>query len=129
MKINFNQKAIIVNSDGKILVVRGATTTWDLPGGPVVLPTLHSVSLREAVKAQTGVEIWDFQVIGIETSFDPDTDTYHVFAGHAVTVSALTQVQLGGGMTEFSWVKIKDFKNLTVPLYVLEFVTKAANSQ
>ncbi len=129
MQVVFHHQAIIVNEDGKILVLLNRRSgKWDLPGGTAEPPELHSVAVRRLIKEQLGTEIWEFQVVGVDTVYDAETDTYHIFVGFMSEVKAFTMLRLSAEYGEFRWLTLDDFRKLDLPLNVLEFVIQVAHA-
>lgn len=58
-KVNFHQKVIILNAEGKFLILKAAYKgeKWDLPGGAVEIPENHEEALRREVREETGLEV------------------------------------------------------------------------
>lgn len=130
MQVVFHHQAIIINEDGKILALLNRRNgKWDLPGGTATPPELHSVAVRRLIKEQLSTEIWDFQVVGVDTVYDAADDTYHVFVGYMAELKVFSMLRLSGEYGEFRWLSLQDFRKLDLPLNVLEFVVQVANAR
>lgn len=128
MQVNFTQKAIVINSSGKFLAAKNKDGKWDLPGGPVALPRLHSQAIRQEIKERVGVELWDYTLLDIDTAYDPAGDTYHIFVGYMFVLTDGDFLMVKPTYAEFGWFEVKEFFKLNVPLYLVEFVQKAVNA-
>ncbi|MEI6426084.1 MAG: NUDIX domain-containing protein [Candidatus Absconditabacteria bacterium] len=71
MDFRFHTKAILTNTEGKILVQRRSDTgKWDLIGGKTELPEKIEEAMVREIKEETGIEtVQDLRVIHVESDF------------------------------------------------------------
>ncbi|MBI2056295.1 MAG: NUDIX domain-containing protein [Candidatus Sungbacteria bacterium] len=125
-KINFHQKAIVSNREGKFLVLKASYKglRWDLPGGAVEIPEEHETALRREVKEEAGIDIDNIIPLVVETAYNKDEDNYVLFIGYRCK-AVNGDVKLNNEHTEFRWVTKDEFMELETTPYLKDFVSKS----
>jgi 8-oxo-dGTP diphosphatase len=123
-KLNFHQKAIVVNSEGKFLTLKKsyAKKTWDLPGGAVEIPEEHEVGLRREIREETGLEVGTgIKPLSVSSGYNHEEGEYFLFIGYVV-VALSSEVKISSEHTEFRWVTKEEFLQLDATPYLKDFV-------
>ncbi len=124
MNIHFRQKAIITNSEGKLLVMFDAKQLlWDLPGGHVDMPELHDDALRREVQEELGAKILSYTIEFIHTRHSTKSDNYHIVVCYQ-TVIDRTDIKLSDEHTEYKYVTPAEIFNLKTEPYLQELAKK-----
>jgi 8-oxo-dGTP pyrophosphatase MutT (NUDIX family) len=124
-KLNFHQKAIILNSENKFLALRRSygQKTWDLPGGGVEIPEEHETGLRREIREEAALEIADeIKPLQVVSGYNKEEDAYYLFIGY-VTKAVSMEVTLSPEHTDYCWVTKEEFLQLEVTPYLRDFVT------
>lgn len=124
-KVNFHQKALVVNGKNEFLVLKASykNMQWDLPGGAVEIPEMHEDALRREINEESGISVKDIVPLSLETAYNKDTDEYVIFAGY--TCKAVDeQVKLSSEHTEYRWVTTAEFLEMDTIPYLKDFVRK-----
>lgn len=123
-KLNFHQKAIVVNSEGKFLTLKKsyAEKTWDLPGGAVEIPEEHEAGLRREIREETGCEVGaSIRPLSVSSGYNQKEDEYFLFIGYVIAAIS-SEVKLSSEHTEFRWVTREEFLQLDATPYLKDFV-------
>jgi 8-oxo-dGTP diphosphatase len=126
MKVNFNQKLILLNKENKFLVLKAAYKglKWDLPGGAVDLPETHLEAIMRELKEETGLAIDDAQPIDAGTAYSQEEDAYYIFIGYVGGILGEPNIVLSGEHTKYAWVTSAEFLELETADYLKDFVKK-----
>jgi 8-oxo-dGTP diphosphatase len=123
-KINFHQKAILVNSENKFLALKKSygQKTWDLPGGAVEIPEEHETGLRREIREETGIEI-DSAIVPLQvvSGYNKEDDEYFLFIGYRAAARK-ESVTLSDEHTDYRWVTKEEFLQLDATPYLKEFI-------
>lgn len=127
VKINFHQKAIVLNREDKFLVLKASYKgfRWDLPGGAVEIPEEHEAALKREVKEEVGIDVKDIVPLVVETGYNKDEDSYVIFIGYKCRAVS-ENVKLSGEHTECRWVTKEEFTKLDATPYLKDFVNKSS---
>lgn len=127
-KIGVSQKAIILNKEGKFLVLRRSKTasakplSWDLPGGVLDFGEDPVKGIIREIKEETGITIKKIEPFDIEARIAPNKEFW-------VTIAYKTQcgsqdVKLSFEHDEFRWLSLKEFLKLESSEKLQRFVKK-----
>jgi len=115
-KVGVSQKAVILNKEGKFLIIHRTATAptnpnkWDLPGGDLNFGEDTIKGLIREVKEETGLEIQDIKPFDVESHIDEKGEFWVTIAYRAKTTSE--EVILSFEHDEFRWVAPKEFLKL-----------------
>jgi 8-oxo-dGTP diphosphatase len=128
MKVNFNQKLILLNKEGRLLALKAAYKglKWDLPGGAVDLPETHLEAIKRELKEEAGLVIEVATPIDVGTAYSKDEDAYYIFIGYSGSISGKPNIVLSGEHTNYAWVTTAEFLELETADYLKDFVKKFA---
>ena len=127
-KVGVSQKAIILNSEGKLLAIRRSNTAptgplrWDLPGGDLDFgeDPIHGI-LRE-IEEETGLVVDDPVVFDVASRVDPDGN-FWVTPAYKVHYQS-GDVRLSYEHDQFKWVTPEEFLELESSEKLQRFVKK-----
>lgn len=126
IKINFHQKAIVLNREKKFLALKRSygAKTWDLPGGAVEIPEEHETGLRREISEEAGIEVGaTIKPLEVVSGFNKEENGYYLFIGYVVTALG-EKITLSSEHTEYRWVTKEEFLRLDATPYLKEFVEK-----
>ncbi len=121
--IYFNQKALVLNSEGKILALKAAYKKfqWDLPGGGVQLPERAIDALRREIREETGLEVDNVEPMKVETAMRDEKDWYIILIVYRCTALS-DQVTLSEEHAQYAWVTPEEFLHLDAIPYQRDIV-------
>ncbi len=124
-KINFHQKAIVLNREDKFLALKASYKglRWDIPGGAVEIPEKHEEALRREIREEAGIDVGNFVPLAVETGYNKEEVSYVIFIGYKCE-TADKDVTLSGEHTEYRWVTKEEFAELDATPYLKDFVKK-----
>ena len=120
------QKAIVVNSDGKLLTLLRSSTapvnplTWDLPGGKLEWGENPEEGLQREIQEETGLSLINLQIYDVFSLIDVDGEFWTFLAYHCKTDS--NQITLSFEHNEYKWVSREEFLQLEIPPKIRRFV-------
>ena len=126
-KIGVSQKAVIINGDGKILVIHRTSTApsnpnkWDFPGGEIDFGEKAIESIIREIKEETGLEISDIKPYDVESHIDKNGEFWTTIAYKTKTSSE--NIILSEEHDEFRWVTKEEFMDLDCSERFKQFVT------
>lgn len=138
-KFHLGIKAIIRNSEGKILLLKtnlkklkGYTGEpyWDIPGGRIHKNSSVKETLKREVEEETGItSIKDFSpftmVLSNNVRIPVGDDTVGlILSSYVCDVGDVSQVKLSDEHTEFGWFTPQEAEKLLAVKYPQEFVDK-----
>lgn len=127
-KIGVSQKAIVINSKGKLLAVRRSKTaparplSWDLPGGELGFGEDPIKGITREVKEETGISVKNVEPFDVEAHIAPNKEFWVTIAYKAQCSSK--DVKLSFEHDEFRWVALKEFLKLKSSEKLRRFVKK-----
>ncbi len=107
--------AIIFNPDGKVLLCR--SRKWDdkyvFPGGHIELGEKMEDALLREVKEETGLDVFDVQLISVQEAVYSDTfeTKKHFIFIDFICKTHSYEVILNDEAQEFKWVNLKDIES------------------
>ncbi len=117
-KIILAGKAIVYDTNGKILTIRRSATagrralTWDLPGGNLEFGENLEDSILREIKEETGIEVFSLSILGVAEGFDSPS-AFRVTVGYTAKAKT-TNVVLSYEHDDFKWVTKDEFFKLDI---------------
>ena len=127
-KIGVSQKAIILNSEGKLLAIRRSDTApvrplhWDLPGGDLDFGEDPTRGIIREVAEETGLAVEHPEPFDVEAHVNRDGDFWVTIAYKARC--GVENVKLSYEHDEFKWVTPEEFLQLESAYKLQRFVKK-----
>lgn len=127
MNIKFRQKAIITNSEGKLLVlhVTAESGIWDLPGGTTEFPELHEDAFRRELREELDSKLISFEPFFIHTRYSPASDNYHIVICYKTTTDS-SPITLSSEHDELRWLTPQEILDLKTEPFLHELAKKLA---
>lgn len=133
-------KAIIRNSDGKILLLKTNSKAlkhykgdpyWDIPGGRIHIGSTIKETLKREVEEETGIrEIRGFRLFLIVLSNIRipvgDSTVGLILSSYICDVDKINNVKLSEEHTEYGWFEPREASKLLKVKYPNEFISKIA---
>jgi len=138
-KFHLGIKAIIRNSEGKILLLKtnlkklkgyAGEPYWDIPGGRIHKSSSVKETLRREVEEETGItSIQDFSPFTMVLSNNiripvGDKTVGLILSSYVCNVGNVSQIKLSDEHTEFGWFTPQEAEKLLAVKYPQEFVDK-----
>jgi 8-oxo-dGTP diphosphatase len=127
-KTSVSQKAVIVNADGKFLVLlRGKTAPssplkWDLPGGDLEVGEDPTDSMMREIQEETALPVEGLVPFDVEGSLN---ETGHYWVTIAYKARAVSNaVTISWEHDEYQWVNVEEFLKLESNPKIVRFVKK-----
>jgi nucleoside triphosphatase len=123
--------AVIVNPEGKILLCK--SHKWDnkyvIPGGHIELGEKMEDALRREILEETGLDIYDIELISLKESIYSDTfykKKHFIFIDYLCkTISS--DVVLNDEADEFEWVDLEQIEDYNLGGFTKELLMKIRN--
>ncbi|HSX58477.1 MAG TPA: NUDIX domain-containing protein [Candidatus Saccharimonadales bacterium] len=128
-KVNFTQKALIFNSQGKFLIIKRSSTApanaqkWDLPGGEIEIGEDPEEATRREIKEETHLEVADLTPYDVESHINNRGEFWVSVAYKTTTKQEL--VKLSFEHDEFRWVTKEEFSGFDSTPKINRFINKA----
>ena len=132
METNVTQKAIILNSEGKILALHRSPTApaspnqWDLPGGVIEFGEDAFDALIREVNEECGLLVKNIKPFDVE-SHKNDKGEFWVTIAYIVKTES-DDIKLSFEHDEFRWLSPKEFLELESPNKIRRFISNLARS-
>jgi 8-oxo-dGTP diphosphatase len=130
-KIGVSQKAVILDTGGKILAIRRSNTHplrpkgWDIPGGDLEFGEDAKEGIRREIAEETGLEVSELKVIDA-MSWSNERGEFWVTIYY--TAKAGTDlVKLSWEHDDFKWVAPDEFQQLDVLPRIKQLVAFASS--
>lgn len=124
-KIFIAQKALVLNSEGKILILRRTKTApsrplgWDIPGGSLAFGEDPKEGMLREIKEETGILVSNVKPIDVIHFLDDDV--YTLMIGYTA-ISQTDHVNLSFEHDEYKWISKEEFLNENIPATFKEFL-------
>jgi len=108
-----SQKALVINSEGKILALRRSKTdpsrplTWDLPGGELEEGEVLEENIKREIKEETGLEVEKVGLIHATAGYNQRKE-YWVKIGYLSKVEIPT-ITLSYEHDKYQWLTKDEF--------------------
>lgn len=116
MKLSVAAKALITRKDGKVLIVREASTykegteegKWDVVGGRIRDDEHILSGLQREIKEESGLVVETGEVLGVAETFPVILDTpMHIIRVYYLCNAIQDTVQLSTDHDRFEWIEPK----------------------
>lgn len=125
-EIHVSQKALVINSNNKILAIKRSPTapanpnSWDLPGGDLDFGEQPSSGILREIKEETNLEVENLTLLDTEGHIN---DKGEFWVTIAYTAKSKTEnVNLSFEHSEFEWVTKEEFLKLKTTSKISQFV-------
>ena len=128
MKTGVSQKAIIMNKEGKMLILHRTETApsmpnkWDFPGGDLDFGEDATEGIKREIREETGLDLRDLRPFDVESRINQVGDFWVTIAYMAET--DLDDVSLSYEHDEYRWVSKEEFLSLESSDKLKKFVRK-----
>ncbi len=117
--------AVIFNPEGKVLLCRSKKwgDKYVFPGGHIELGEKMEDALRREVKEETGLEVFDIQLISLQEAVYSDTfeaRRHFIFIDFLCKTNS-SEVILNDEAEAFEWVNLKDIGNYALGGFTKRF--------
>ncbi|MBU4350983.1 NUDIX domain-containing protein [Candidatus Parcubacteria bacterium] len=132
METRVTQKAIILNSEGKVLSLHRSSTDptspnkWDLPGGEIDFGEDAFNALIREVNEECGLSVKDIKPFDVE-SHKNDKGEFWVTIAYIVKTKS-DDIKLSFEHDEFRWLSPKEFLELESTNKIRRFINNLARS-
>jgi ADP-ribose pyrophosphatase YjhB (NUDIX family) len=114
-KMNVAQKAVILNSEGKLLALRRSSTdphrplTWDLPGGDLEIGEDPREGMLREIREEAAIEVKNLQLLDVIGRYNSRKEWWIGISYKADAVT--TDVVLSFEHDQFEWLTKEEFLN------------------
>lgn len=125
-QVGISQKAVILNSDGKILAVKRGKTApfhaslWDLPGGILDFGEDAYLSIKREIKEEVGIEVKDLELFDVETHVNGE-DNFWVTLAYKTNIDQ-GDIKLSYEHSEHKWVTKDEYLKLDATEKTKKFI-------
>jgi 8-oxo-dGTP diphosphatase len=125
--MGISQKAVILNAEGKFLVLHRSSTApskpnqWDLPGGELDYGEDPSVGILREIKEETGLEVDDLAPFDVEAHIN-QADKFWITICYKCRAHSY-EVKLSFEHDDSHWTTERDFFQLEASKKIRRFVT------
>ena len=125
--------AIIFNPQNKVLLCRSPkwNNTYVIPGGHIELGERMEEALRREVKEETGLDVFDIELIGLQESIFSDTFTgkkHFIFIDYLCRTHS-SNVVLNDEADAFVWTALEDVQSYNLGGFTRHFFERYAERQ
>lgn len=116
---------MIFNPDDKILLCKSAkwNDQYVIPGGHIERGERMEDALRREIREETGLELYDIQLISLQESIDSDTfeESRHFIYIDFVCRTLQYEVTLDDEADAYCWVSLEEIEHLDLGGYTRQF--------
>jgi len=126
-----SQKAIILNSGGKILALRRSGTdpsrplTWDFPGGQLEDGENLEESMRREIREEAGIEVADLRVFDAYGNYDKQGEFWVMIC--YLAHSDAPEIVLSYEHDQYQWLTREEFLKLESSEKIKYFLQRLAH--
>ncbi len=127
-KVGVSQKAILYNSEGKMLTIRRSETSptralfWDLPGGILESGEDMKEAIAREIREETGLEVKNLSIL--DSGSWSEGDNFWVTICYAASVDS-SEVKLSYEHDSFQWINPEEFEKIEKALDLHKNFVKA----
>lgn len=123
--------AIIFNPDNKILLCKSHkwNNEYVIPGGHIELGEKMEEALKREIFEETGLEIYDIELISLKESIFSDTfheEKHFIFIDYICKTNSY-EVTLNDEAEEYEWVKLSEINNYELGGFVKPLLMELQN--
>ncbi|MTI47913.1 MAG: NUDIX domain-containing protein [Firmicutes bacterium] len=123
--------AVIFNPDNKILLCKSHkwNNEYVIPGGHIELGEKMEDALKREILEETGLEIYDIELISLKESVFSDTfheEKHFIFIDYRCKTNSY-EVTLNDEAQEFEWVDLNDIENYKLGGFTEPLLMKIRN--
>jgi len=125
-KTGVSQKAVILNKEGKFLIIQRSATApsnphkWDLPGGDLDFGENPTEGILREIKEETGLIVKDIKPFDVYSNINDIGDFWVTIAYVAKAISE--KVNLSYEHNDFKWITVKEFSKLESSDKIKQFI-------
>lgn len=117
-QVIIDQRALISNAEGKVLLTREHDLDWDLPGGVLVEGLTWRECLEELIAEKLDLQIMTRQPIYAADFQDPETGDYTYMV--IIEAQSFSSDFDAAGYSEVKWFSEEELKELTFAVYEIK---------